>query len=83
LWLAFFGRRTREFVIDEHHTMTDEDFILNCNAFTDKRVGRDFASQPDLSADLNLNECTDSRLIADATAIKINQVRMRNPHLFA
>ena len=62
--------------------MSNEDFILNRNAFADKGVRRYFAARSDLCADLNFNECTDSCLIADDTAIKINEVGMKNPHLF-
>jgi hypothetical protein len=66
------------FVVREHHAMTDEDFILDDDAFANETVGRDLAAGPDDSASLDLYECADPRLVAHCAAVEIHQVRMKD-----
>jgi hypothetical protein len=70
-------------VIREHDAVSDENFIFNGDSLTDKRVRRNLAARAYLCSCLDLDECTDPGLIADHTAIKVHQVRMKYPDVAA
>src|SRR5437899_3972647 len=53
--------------------MADEDFLLQCHAFTDKAVAGNLAAAPDFRALLNFHERANLYLVADLTAIKVGE----------
>ena len=63
--------------------MSHEHLIVDYNAFAYKTVRRDLTSRADLSADLNFNKSANPCLVTDDAVVKINQIRMMDPHLFA
>ena len=69
-----FGGRARILVVDENHTMTDEDFVFQADAFADKTVTGDFTVASDARALLNLHKRPDRRSVADLTAVEIYEM---------
>jgi hypothetical protein len=83
LWLAVLGRRSGKLIIDEHHPMSDEDFIFNHYPFANKGVRRYLAPRTNIGTNLYLNECTNPSLIADNAIIQIDQVGIMDSDLSA
>lgn len=54
--------------------MTDKDFVLDRNAFTNKSVARDFTIAAYAGAFLNLDERTYLAAIANFTTVKVDKV---------
>src|SRR5262245_26362808 len=67
------ARSPRVEVVDEHHSVTDKDFVFNRYAFTDERVARDLAPGADGSVFLDLDKAPDARLVADSAAVQIHE----------
>src|SRR5512132_4312766 len=44
------------FVVNEHHPVTNEDFVLDCDTFTHERMAGNFDSFANASAFLDLHE---------------------------
>src|SRR5689334_9386659 len=63
----------RVLVVREHHAMPDEHVVLDRHALAKERVRRDLAATSDLDALLDLDERTDTRLIADLAAIRVDE----------
>ena len=55
--------------------MPDEDFVLDRHAFTDEGMTRYLAPFADLGILLNLNKGADFAVIANLTAIEIDEIR--------
>lgn len=68
-------RGARISVIRKLHAVTDKDVLFNLHSFADKRVARNLAPRPDSRVFLNLNECADLGLIADFTAVQVDEPR--------
>jgi len=83
LWFAVLGRRSGKLIVDEHHPVSDKDFIFNHYRFANKGVRRYLAPRTDIGTNLNLNECTNPSLIADNAIIQIDKVGMMDPDLSA
>ena len=60
-------------VVDEHHAVTDEHFILDRHPFANERVARNLAVRANHRVFLNLHERPDARIVADAAAIQIDE----------
>lgn len=54
--------------------MTDEDVVADVNALADEGMGGNLAAAPDGGATLNLHETADFRVVADAAAVKIDEI---------
>jgi hypothetical protein len=65
--------RTRIFVVNEGHTMTNENTRLDGNAFADKAVAADFTMIPDLGPFLDFYERPYLRLVPDLATVKVNE----------
>ena len=72
------NRRTRLLVIDEDHSVTDENFILEREAFAKKAVGRNLAAGPNPHITLDLDERPDRRLGANCAPVEVHELRMMN-----
>jgi hypothetical protein len=73
LKLALGVRRTRETVVDESHSVTDEHFIFKRHAFANESVTRDFASVSNPHTLLDFHEGADRDVIADFTSVEIGK----------
>ena len=69
------GGRARIGIVHECHAMTNEDVVLNRDAFADERMARDLAAPPDTRILLNLDEGADLGFVADLAAVKIDELR--------
>src|SRR5258708_12830403 len=65
--------RTRIFVVNEGHTMTNENARLDGNAFADKGVAAYFTMIPDLGPFLDFYERPYLRLVPDFATVKMNE----------
>ena len=54
--------------------MADEDVVLDRHAFADERMTRDFAAPADRRVLLNFDECPDLGLVANGTAIQVDEL---------
>ncbi len=70
---AGFGGGTREFVVDKHHAVADEDLIGDGDAFADERVALDLAVFADKGIFLYLDKGADPGTVADPAAVKIDE----------
>lgn len=79
------GRGPRIGIVDEHDSVTHEDFILDRHALADKSVAGDFAAGADDRVFLNLDKRPDPTLVADRAAVEINEAVDRDvfsqPHV--
>jgi hypothetical protein len=80
LHCARIGRGAWVSVIGEHHAVPDKHLIFNGNTLADECVRRNFATFADLDTALNFHKCTDARVGADRTSIKVNEIRVRNSY---
>src|SRR5580698_2830660 len=69
------GRSARIAVIDKHHSVPDEDVVLNQNSFTDKRVTGNLAASSDTGIFLDFYECADLCLVSDLAPIHVYKFR--------
>src|SRR5271156_1898980 len=74
LQISFEGRGTGIAVIDERHSVPDEDVVLDDHAFADKRVAGYFAALADPCISLDLHECADLCLVSDFTSVEIYEL---------
>ena len=58
-------------IIDESHTMSDENFGFNCDALADEGVAANLATASDLRSLLNFYEGTNLCSIADFAAVEV------------
>src|SRR5215467_11617409 len=65
---------TRVSVINEHHTMTDEDIVLDRDPLANKGVTGDLASFPHDGILLNLDECTNFGFSTDFASVEIDEL---------
>ena len=56
-------------IVDEDHSMADEDFVLDSHATADEAVARDLAAPADSGATLDLDEGAQPRVCADLAAV--------------
>src|SRR5262245_54640114 len=68
-------RGTRERVVDEHDAMADENLVLDRDTLADEGVTRDLAPPADGGVLLHFHERTDFRVVADLTAVEIDELR--------
>src|SRR5262249_47401046 len=61
-------------IVDEHHSVADEDVVLDFDAFADERMALHFDPPADLRAALNLDERADPAFIADFAAVEIDEL---------
>jgi len=59
--------------------MTHEALVFDRHSFADERVRRDLATLADARILLYLDKRTDLRVRADRTAVKIDQIRLKDP----
>jgi hypothetical protein len=69
------SRGARIAVIDKHHPMSDEDIVLDNDAFADKGVTGDLAASSDTGIFLDFHECADLRLVSDLASIQVYEFR--------
>jgi hypothetical protein len=81
LEVARLVRRLGPLVVDEHHAVSDEDLVFDCDAVADERVALDLAVRADDCASLDLDEGTDASVVADFAAVQIGE--RKNHHIFA
>jgi hypothetical protein len=60
-------------VVDEHHAVPHEDFVLDCHAFADKGVALDLAPRANHGILLDLDERSEPGVVADLAAIEVNE----------
>jgi hypothetical protein len=75
LQLAGASRGARIAIVNERDPMSNEDVVFDRHALANKCVARNLAAVTDLRILLDLYESADLRLIADFTAIKIDELR--------
>jgi hypothetical protein len=75
------GRGARELVIGKHDAMSDKGFVFNRDALTDKGVRRDLASRTDPGSGLNFHKGSDAGFIANLTAIKVDEIRVKDTNI--
>jgi hypothetical protein len=68
----------REFVVDEHHAVADEDLIVDGDAFADERVALDLAVFADKGIFLYLDKGADPGTVVDPAAVKIDEFVQNN-----
>ena len=66
-------RGARGLVVDEHHSVADEDLVLDRDAVADERVALDLAASADDRAALDLDERADPGLVSDRAAVEIRE----------
>src|SRR3984957_18997517 len=66
-------------IVDEHHAVSDENFVFDRDAGTNERVTRNFAALADMRIALHLDERADLRCVSDAASVKIYE----RPELYA
>jgi hypothetical protein len=54
--------------------VADEDLVLDLDALADERVALNLAAPPDHGSFLDLDERSDLRLVADFTAVEIDEL---------
>ena len=69
LQVPFSGRSARIAVVQEHDSVSDEDIVLNDDAFTDKGVTGDLAAFADAGILLDFNERADLCLVPDLASV--------------
>jgi len=74
-------RGTRVSVVDEHDAMPDEDLVFDGHPFADEGVARDLHPAADADTFLDLHEGADLALVADLTAIQVDE--SIDPHILA
>jgi hypothetical protein len=65
-------------IVDEHHAVSDEHFVLDDDALADKRMGRHLAAPADLGTLLDLDEGSDPRAVTDAASVEIDELGVMN-----
>src|SRR5438105_8490829 len=83
LQLAGIGRRTGKTVVDEHHAVTDEDFVFYCHSLANERVGRYLAARPDFCTGLNFDKGPDHGLVADDATVEVDELGLGNAYPLA
>src|ERR1035438_7625125 len=81
LQAAIGRRRSRIAVVDESHSMTDEDVILDHDPFTDEGVTGNLAALANRSVLLNLDKGADLGIVAYLTTVEVDE--LRQPHIRA
>jgi hypothetical protein len=74
------GHRGRIDIVDEHHAVAHENFVLDHDASADERMARNLAARANPRPLLNFDESADARLVADGAAVKIDEVGLENLH---
>src|SRR5579862_3698258 len=69
LQISVGGRCTRITIVDEHHSMPNEDVVLYEDAFADKGVAGNLAALAYTGIFLDFHECADLCLIADLATV--------------
>src|SRR5262249_18581185 len=67
------GGRVGVEVVDEHHPVSHEDFVLDGYTLADEGVTLDLASRTDLGILLDLDEGPDPCVVADPAAVEVNE----------
>jgi hypothetical protein len=67
-------RGPRVLVVDERYPVSDEHIVLDGHAFADERVALDLAVPADAGVLLHFHECPDLRIVADRTAVKVDEL---------
>src|SRR5262249_39589031 len=80
LWPAVGPRRPGHLVIDEQHPVANEALVLDRHALADERVAADFAAPADGRVLLHLDEGADAGLVADATAVQVDEGVQHHAH---
>jgi hypothetical protein len=62
--------------------MANEYLIFNYYTLADERVGGNLAASADDSVFLYLDECTDSGVISDGTAVEVDERRLEYLYVF-
>jgi hypothetical protein len=58
-------------IVDEHHTVPDENFVFDRDAGTNERVTRNLATLSDVRIALNLDERANLRRVSDAASVEV------------
>ena len=53
--------------------MTNKNLILNGHTFTNERMARNLAALADLCVFLDLDKCSDARIVAHLTTVKVRK----------
>ena len=77
---ASVGCRPRITIVDEHDAVTDEHLAASMVTPSQMNVRRDLAACADDGPLLDLDKGSNPRVLTDRTAIKVHEVRVRNPH---
>jgi hypothetical protein len=75
---AIVCRGTREKVIRKHDPVPDKNLVFYGDAFANKRMRRYFAARADDYVTLNFDKGADGRLVANGTAVEIDQLWQKN-----
>src|SRR5271163_1452940 len=68
------GCRARVEIVNEHHTVSDEDVVFDVHAFTNKRVARNLAAFAYGRVLLYLDESSDFGFVANLAAIEVDEL---------
>ena len=66
-------RRPRVLVVHEHHSVPDEDLVLDRDALADERVTLHLAAGADHHSTLDLDERADAGLVADRAVVEVRE----------
>jgi hypothetical protein len=63
----------RVVIIDEHHTVADEDLVLDRHSLTDERMALNLAPRANLGVRLNFNKGPNPGFVADFAAVEVDE----------
>src|SRR5205823_600742 len=78
---ALFGCCTRESVVDEKNTVTDENLVFDLDAAADERVTGDLARSADRRSALDFDERPHACVVANTAAVEVRE--RPNAHVVA
>lgn len=60
-------------IIGKHDAVANKYLVLDRHSGTDERVAGDLATRPDMGTGLDLDECTDPRLITYQATVQVRE----------